>query len=193
MTSKYTNIEMTDMTPDHVLNFWFEELAPKDWFNPSSPDELDATIRKKFQPLHEKAAACELFEWRSTPRGSLAEIIVLDQFSRNIYRNTPKASAHDALALVLAQGAVAKGFDEGLKSSELSFLYMPFMHSESSIIHEKAVDLYSAPGLEFNLDFEMKHKKIIDRFGRYPHRNKILGRETTEEEEAFLKEPDSSF
>ena len=182
-----------NMSPEAVLKFWYEELTPKDWFQPSNPDELDAKIREKFRPLLEKAASCELYEWRTTPEGSLAEVIVLDQFSRNIYRNSPKAFTQDPLSLALAQEAISKGFDKEMEPSKLSFLYMPFMHSESSIIHERAMELYSAPGLDMNLDFEKKHKAIIDRFGRYPHRNKILGRETTAEEQTFLEGPDSSF
>lgn len=183
----------TSQTPNDVLNFWFEELKPSDWFNPSNPEELDTTIRNRFGTLLEKASACELYQWRSTPNGSLAEIIVLDQFSRNVYRNTPKAFAQDALALALAQEAVSKGYDKDMEPQRLAFLYMPYMHSESAIIHEKALELFSQPGLEFNYGFEIKHKAIIDRFGRYPHRNKILGRESTPEEELFLKEPGSSF
>lgn len=194
MATKNTSTSSDPLqTPNDVLHFWFEELTPKDWFNPSNPDELDTTIRKRFASLLQKASACELYDWRTTPDGSLAEVIVLDQFSRNIYRNTPKAFAQDPLSLALSQEAIAKGFDKELSSKQLGFLYMPFMHSESPVIHEKAVELYSAPGLEFNFGFEMKHKVIIDRFGRYPHRNAILGRESTPEEEAFLKEPDSSF
>eukprot|EP00956_Cyclotella_meneghiniana_P021862 scaffold40491_cov65-Cyclotella_meneghiniana.AAC.2 len=193
-TQSSSIITATDnMSPETVLKFWYEELTHKDWFQPPNPDELDAKIRDKFLPLLEKAASCELYEWRTTPEGSLAEVIVLDQFSRNIYRNSPKAFAQDPLALALAQQAISKGFDKDMVPSKLSFLYMPFMHSESSIIHERAMELYSAPGLEFNFEFEKKHKAIIDRFGRYPHRNEILGRETTSEEEEFLKGPESSF
>ena len=97
------------------------------------------------------------------------------------------------MALVLAQEAIAKGFEEELSSDQVPFLYLPFMHSESLVIHERAVELYTALGQEMNLDFEMKHMAIIERFGRYPHRNKILGRESTPEEIEFLNGPDSSF
>ena len=194
MTTKaISNSIDTMMAPTDVLHFWFEELTPKDWFNPSNPVELDAKIRDKFEHLLEKASACELSSWRSTPDGSLAEIIVLDQFSRNIYRNTPKAFAQDPLALGLAQEAIGKGFDKVMEPSKLSFLYMPFMHSESRLIHERAMELFDTPGLEMQFDFEKKHKAIIDRFGQYPHRNEILGRLSTEEEDAFLKQPGSSF
>ncbi len=176
---------------EQVLYFWFEELTPKDWFTKSN--ELDKTIRKRFGVLHRQAAACELFQWRSSARGRLAEIIVLDQFSRNIFRNTAQAFAQDPLALALAQEAVALGADKNLATKEKSFLYMPYMHSESILIHALAVKLFKADGLENNLKFEYKHREIIERFGRYPHRNAVLGRAPTEEEFAFLKQPGSGF
>jgi len=179
------------ISPEKVLSFWFEDLLPEDWF--VAKDSVDATIRDKFQDVVEKASACELDSWRTNADGALAEIIALDQFSRNVYRNTPRAFAQDPLALALAQEAIGKGYDKALEPKKLSFLYMPFMHSESIMVHERAIELFSAPGLEFNLEFEKKHKTIIDRFGRYPHRNKILGRESTLEEDKFLTEPGSSF
>jgi uncharacterized protein (DUF924 family) len=143
--------------------------------------------------LHHQASVNELFDWRESAIGSLAEIIVLDQFSRNIYREKPAAFACDALALALAQAAIAKGFDKELTDEQRVFLYMPFMHSESKLIHKEAVKLYKALGIQNNLDFEYQHKAIIDRFNRYPHRNKILGRDSTKEELEFLKQPNSGF
>jgi len=127
------------------------------------------------------------------PLGRLAEIILIDQFSRNIFRDTPEAFSADAVALVLAQEAIAAGADQQLETKERAFLYMPYMHSESRAIHEQAAQLFDQPGLEYNLEFEHKHKVIIDRFGRYPHRNAILGRTSTAEELDFLEGPDSSF
>ena len=118
---------------------------------------------------------------------------MLDQFSRNINRGEAQAFANDALALGLAQEAVAAGADRLLAPAERAFLYMPYMHSESAAIHALAVALFSQPGLEHNLDFELRHKAIIDRFGRYPHRNAVLGRASTAEEAAFLQTPGSSF
>ena len=119
---------------------------------------------------------------------------MLDQFSRNIFRDTPCAFATDALALALAQCAVAAGVDRQLtKPAEKAFLYLPYMHSESPVIHQQAVKLFAQPGLEYNYEFELKHRAIIDRFGRYPHRNAVLGRTSTAAELAFLQEPDSSF
>ena len=120
-------------------------------------------------------------------------MIVLDQFSRNIYRDDARAFAADPMALALAQQAVALGVDQSLPSAQRCFLYMPYMHSESRWVHERAVPLFESLGQPANLDFELKHKAIIDRFGRYPHRNALLGRESTAEELAFLEQPGSSF
>ncbi|MEZ9515961.1 DUF924 family protein [Vibrio splendidus] len=179
------------VTYQNVLEFWFDELTPKDWF--AGGEEIDALIEARFSELHKIAIQGELFEWRQTAEGRLAEIIVLDQFSRNIARNSPAAFSADPMSLVLAQEAVAGGFDHQLSQQQKSFLYMPYMHSESLLMHEQAVLLFSQAGLENNLDFEFKHKVIIERFGRYPHRNEMLGRESTAEEIEFLQQPGSSF
>jgi uncharacterized protein (DUF924 family) len=179
------------MQTQDILHFWFEELAPKQHFVKDTA--LDAAIGGRFGATLEAAATCELFTWRTTPEGRLAEIIVLDQFSRNMYRDTPRAFAQDALALVLAQELVASGQDRSLLPPQRVFAYMPYMHSESALVHKQAVALFSQPGMENNLSFELRHKAIIDRFGRYPHRNAILGRVSSDEELAFLNEPGSSF
>ncbi len=176
------------MNWQEVLTFWFEEIEPAQHWK-KDPD-FDRMIGDRFGAIHRAANHCELFGWRKEPSGRLAEIIVLDQFSRNIYRDRPEAFASDSLALALAQEAIAIGADKQLAEGHVSFLYMPFMHSESAAIHEVAVRLFPDPG---NLDYELKHKAIIDRFGRYPHRNNVLGRESTAEEIEFLKGPGSSF
>ena len=179
------------MDADGVLHFWFEEIDPRLWFRKDA--QFDRLIKAKFLALHEQAHSCELSTWRHTAHGALAEILVLDQFSRNIFRDSPQAFASDPLALGLAQEAVCRKFDAELQLRQRAFLYMPFMHSESSVIHQQAEALFSHPGLEENLRFELRHKEIIDRFGRYPHRNAILGRESTPEEIEFLKGAGSSF
>jgi len=176
---------------DAVLRFWFEELTPEDWFR--KDPSLDRRIAERFGSTLAAAARCELFHWRESARGRLAEVLVLDQFSRNIHRDTAAAFANDTLALALAQEAVTRGCDRELSVPERVFLYLPWMHSESALIHEEALRLFAAPGLEKNLDFERRHKAIIDRFGRYPHRNAVLGRASTAEELEFLKQPGSSF
>lgn len=180
-----------EVTARDVLDFWFEEAGYSQWF--SQDDEFDAEVRTRFAATHAAAIAGELWHWRKTPEGRLAEVIVLDQFSRNLFRQDPRAYAYDGMALALAQVAISCGADEKLERGQRSFLYMPFMHSESAAMHEVAVQMFMAIGDENTLKYEMLHKKIIDRFGRYPHRNAVLGRDTTTEEAAFLEEPDSSF
>lgn len=179
------------MQPSQILHFWFTELTPAQHF--AKDAALDEAIRTRFGATLEAAARCELFAWRATPEGQLAEVLVLDQFSRNVYRDTPRAFAQDALALALAQELVASGQDRSLPLAQRSFAYMPYMHSESALIHEQAVALFSQPGMADTLRFEHAHKAIIDRFGRYPHRNAILGRSSTAQELAFLSGPGSSF
>ena len=179
------------MLPKEILYFWFEELTPKQHFIKDTA--LDAAIGNKFGETLEAAARCELFEWRTTAEGRLAEIIVLDQFSRNIHRGTPRAFAADSLALALAQEAVSAKADDKLTQDERTFLLMPYMHSESKSIHVIAEQLFKEKAAEGNYNFELRHKAIIDRFGRYPHRNTILGRASTQEELEFLTQPGSSF
>lgn len=154
---------------------------------------FDQMLRRMFLETLEKAALGELSSWRKSLHGRLAEILVLDQFSRNIYRDTPQAFAQDELALSLAKEAIKDPLHWGLEKVEQAFLYMPFMHSEDLEDHKTAVELFSQPGLETNLAFELKHKVIIERFGRYPHRNWILRRTSTPEELEFLRQPNSSF
>lgn len=174
-----------------ILEFWFVELAARDWFRKS--ETLDATIRQRFEECLQRALACELWEWRVTPGGRLAEILVLDQFSRNIHRDTPGAFEGDTLALALSQQAVIEGDLEQLPVAWQPFVIMPWMHSESVAIHDRAEALFDRPGLEKTLRFERHHADIVRRFGRYPHRNAILGRTSSAEEVAFLRQPGSSF
>jgi uncharacterized protein (DUF924 family) len=182
---------MTTTTPEEVLKFWFEDTAPKLWW--SAAPEFDAVIQQRFYAVLMQARAGELCAWRGAPKGRLAEIIVLDQFSRNVFRGLPEAFAQDPMALVLAQEAVSAHVHLLLSPAELGFLFLPYMHSESRAIHAHAEPLYRNFAAASNLDFELRHKTIIDRFGRYPHRNSILGRESTPEEIAFLKLPGSRF
>lgn len=177
--------------PLDILKFWFEQATPEQWFKKDAA--FDRTIRERFTETHRRAACCELFAWRATPQGRLAEIIVLDQLSRNMYRDSPQAFAQDALALALAQEAVARGADQALSPIERNFLYMPYMHSESALIHQQAVPLFENNGIANSLDYEHRHKAIIDRFGCYPHRNAALGRASTAEELEFLEQPGSGF
>lgn len=177
--------------PQDVLRFWFEEIAPAAWWKVDPA--FDRLIDQRFGSLHEQAVRAELAPWRTSTEGRLAEVILLDQFSRNRFRGQPRAFAADGMALVLAQEAVAAGADLGLPEDRRVFFYMPYMHSESRLVHAVAEPLFKARAAEHNHRFELRHKAIIDRFGRYPHRNAILGRTSTDEELAFLKEPGSSF
>jgi uncharacterized protein (DUF924 family) len=176
---------------DEVLRFWFEEHGPEQWW--AKDEHFDRLCRERFLDLHRQAALGELFDWRERAAGRLAEVILLDQFSRNLFRATAQAFAYDGMALALAQEAVRIGADRELAPLRRKFLYMPYMHSESAKIHREAVRLFTALGEADTLDFELKHQRIIERFGRYPHRNAILGRESTPAEVAFLQQPGSSF
>ncbi len=176
---------------EQILNFWFGEAKPEQhWRADPLFDEL---VRQRFATVHQAAAQSELSSWRAQAAGRLAEIIVLDQFSRNLYRGTRQAFACDPMALALAQEAVAAGQDQTLPPAQRLFFYMPFEHSESKRVHVQALQLFEDLGLPDYLNYERRHKAIVDRFGRYPHRNEVLGRISTAEELAFLSEPGSRF
>lgn len=177
--------------PEMLLRFWFEETPEAAWWK--RDDRFDAELRQRFGDWHVAATRGELFAWRDSIRGRLAEVLLLDQLSRNLYRDSAAAFAHDGMALALSQEAVRTGQSGRLPPRERAFLYLPYMHSESARVHEEALRLFAEPGLEWNLEFEKRHKAVIDRFGRYPHRNASLGRASTPEEIAFLREPGSSF
>ena len=176
---------------DEVLAFWFEELTPDDWFG--GGDEVDDRIRERFLALHEALRDGVPESWRATARGMLAAVIALDQFPRNMHRGDPRAFAADPTALALATEAVERSLDRTMSIDERKFLYLPFEHSEDPAVQAWSVELFATLGNEETLGYALRHKEIIDRFGRFPHRNEVLGRESTPEETAFLKEPDSSF
>jgi uncharacterized protein (DUF924 family) len=173
------------------LRFWFQECSPAQWWQ--KDEGFDQLIIGRFSELYGRAIRCELFGWRAHTQGRLAEIIVLDQFSRNMFRGSPHSYAQDALALALAQEAVAASADLALAPEERVFLYMPYTHSESRVIHETAERLFRDRAPPLNYDFELRHKAIIDRFGRYPHRNSILDRQSTPKELAYLAEAGAGF
>ena len=168
-----------------VLNFWYEELEPKDWW--AGGAHIDALIKDRFSETVAQALAGELYPCRETPEGRLAEILCLDQFTRNIFRGTGQAFAGDGLALVLAQEAVLGGHDQALDGPQKHFLYMPFMHSESLAIHGWAARLFGAAMSDDNIQFLFDHTEVIERFGRYPSRNAALGRESTAQELEYLE------
>lgn len=172
-------------TAQDVLRFWFVDHGQDDWFGGKA--EFDAALRAEFAETHEQVARGEAWEWRRDPDGRLAEIIVLDQFSRQLHRGSGKAFAQDTMALALAQEAVAAGADQALSTDRRMFLFMPFLHAESLVIQEEAVKLFR------HLDHEMMqyatgHRDVISRFGRFPFRNVALGRQSTPEEVAYMAE-----
>ena len=172
------------VTLQEVLDFWFVECEPADWFKKS--EEFDNEIRTRFLETYEAIVAGETTDWRRSAKGRLAEIIVLDQFSRNMFRDDAKAFAADELAVELAKEALPYWGEFSIQ--ERSFVVMPFMHSESLTVHNWAAKWFDEPGLERRKKYELLHSEIIERFGRYPHRNRVLGRTSTPEEEAFLQE-----
>jgi len=180
-----------DREIDRVLSFWFETLRPEQWF--SVDETVDDEVRARFGPLYRRLAAGVPPEWEEAPDGCLATVIVLDQFPRNMFRGDPRAFATDAAALALAERAIGRGFDRALSAVRRKFLYMPFQHGEDAADQARSVELFAALGDPQTLDFARRHKEIVDRFGRFPHRNAVLGRVSTEEELAFLEQPDSAF
>ncbi len=176
---------------ENVLSFWFEESTPKQWF--VKDRDFDATIEKRFGQLHTQAARGDLDSWCHSAQGSLALIILLDQFSRNIFRGDPRTFATDAKALDISKVAIANGYDNEVEERARSFFYLPFEHSENITDQERAIELFIKMGNKNLLQWAEKHKVIIERFGRFPHRNDVLGRESTPEELQFLTEDGSSF
>ena len=174
-----------------VLAFWFGKLKPKQRF--ARDDAVDTEIGKRFGGLHARLTREVPDNWLDNPEDLLAAVIVLDQFSRNLHRNDPRAYAADAMALNLARLALQRGDDQLLGPDERQFLYMPFMHSEDPDDQDRCVELMEEIGNAEAADYARRHKVIVDRFGRFPHRNSVLGRDTTPEEAEFLKQPGSSF
>jgi len=169
---------------DEVLRFWFSELTPDDWFAVSDP--VDEAIRVRCGELYREMKQTPPAPSALDERGHLAAVIVFDQFSRNLFRHTPNAFATDALALSYSLHAAQHGMDEGLNQHERQFLYMPFMHCEDVAMQGLSLKLFTALDLPDALRSARTHKDIIDRFGRFPHRNRALGRVSTAAEEAFL-------
>ncbi len=173
-----------------VLRYWFETLGEKHWFDPSR--EVDEKIRELFLALHQQLATGQVAEL-ATSREMLAAVIVLDQFSRNIFRGTSRAYAADPMARGLARIAISRGFDVDLTGEQKQFLYMPFQHSEDAQDQARSLAFFDKLGNERWTQYALAHKAIIDRFGRFPHRNAILGRDSSAEEIASLQEPMGSF
>jgi len=177
------------ITPEEVLNFWFAgdpSRWRKKWFKKS--DEFDTACARFAEALCDAKQGL-LDHWTATPQGSLALIILLDQFSRNLFRGSPESYAADARARLMARRAVARGFDQQVGSTERTFLYLPFMHSEAIADQDEAVRLFEALAGE-SVRYAHHHRDVVRRFGRFPHRNAVLGRISTPEELAYLAETD---
>lgn len=170
-----------------VMAFWFSPPVQPLWF--ASTPAFDATLRTRFLKTYQAAVSGQLADWATTAEGALALTIVLDQFPLNMFRGQPASFATEAAARVVADQAIARGFDQTLPPEQRSFLYLPFMHSETWADQERSVRLYQQPGLEESLRFARHHAGLIRRFGRFPHRNAILGRVSTAEELAYLASP----
>jgi uncharacterized protein (DUF924 family) len=173
----------SNVTPQEVIGFW-RAAGPTKWF--TKDEAFDAECRRLFLQAHQAAAAGKLSAWENSPEGSLALLILLDQMPRNMFRATPRAYATDPLALTAAERALARGYDQHFVPPERGFFYLPFMHSEHLPDQERCVALYRAAGDEYGLKYAEDHADIIRRFGRFPHRNVVLGRTTSDEEQAFL-------
>jgi uncharacterized protein (DUF924 family) len=177
---------MTDareVTPDDILAFW-REAGSERWYNKDAA--FDAQVQRRFLGLWQQAAAGELSSWETSDDGALALVIILDQFPRNMFRDDARAFSTDAQALEVASRAIACGADARIEPELLEFLYMPFMHSEQLSHQQRCVELFRNTGNTDNIGYAQDHAEIVRRFGRFPHRNRILGRTTTPEEQAFL-------
>jgi uncharacterized protein (DUF924 family) len=183
--------DVPGISPREVLEFWFSEEAKKSWFEGS--DAFDAECRERLGAAAEAAMSGAMDDWSGTAQGALALLILLDQVPRNIHRGTPAAFASDRKALAIAKDAIARGFDAATPSEQRNFLYLPFMHSEDLTDQERGVALYATNDVSDSLSWMKRHRDVIARFGRFPHRNETLGRTSTPEEEEFLRQPGSRF
>ncbi|OOZ34500.1 DUF924 family protein [Solemya velesiana gill symbiont] len=173
------------ITPAEIIDFWFSERVKKQWL--SSTEALDKEIRDRYQALWRKAAAGELDDWQDSPLGSLALVIIMDQFPLNMFRNQATSFSMEQKAVEITCQGIETGQHQELEKEHLSFLFMPLMHSEDLEMQDLSVKLYREHGLDSNLKFAEHHRDLIKRFGRFPHRNRILGRTSTIEEERYLQ------
>lgn len=186
---------------DDILTFWFEDptgvtaTSRKVWF--AKKPAFDAEIRDRFWVAYEQAAAGQFDTWQATASGCLALVLLLDQFPRHLFRRQPQAFATDAKALAVAEGAIARGFAQTLPLIQRWFLYIPFMHSEDLAMQQRSVELFQElahdPATQSAYTYALRHRAVIEQFGRFPHRNVILERQNTPDETEFLKQPGSSF
>jgi len=176
---------MDEITPEDIIRLWFSPSGKPLWF--TATPAMDAELREKYAGLLQAALAGNLDDWRASPQGALALVIVLDQFPLNMFRGTAESFCGEARAREVAAGAIACGFDQDLSDEQKAFLYMPYMHSENLADQDRSVGLFTQAGLKENLTWAEHHRDIVRRFGRFPHRNDMLGRECTPEEAAYLQ------
>jgi uncharacterized protein (DUF924 family) len=176
-----------------ILNFWFTETQPKQWFQVS--EEFDQSIRDRFMEPYEAAARGEFDEWQTDADGALALCVLLDQMPRNMFRGTPKAFETDKKALIVAKYAISKGLDQVLSPQKRRFVYLPFEHSENLNDQRRSVELFEKIKEDdpMGYDYAVRHLKVIENYNRFPHRNKILGRANTPDEEEYLAQPNAGF
>ena len=180
------------MNYQDIIEYWFNPLSPEDWF--AKNDTVDQYIHDHFKDVHRAACQCELSDWRESAEGRLAEIIILDQFSRNLFRDDAQAFAADAQALSLAQEAIRLGGDHSLSDdNRRAFLYMPYMHSESLKIQDESLRLFSTLDDKNYYNYAVMHRDVIVQFGRYPHRNEVIGRSSTQAEIDYLSDGGQTF
>jgi len=182
---------MPEHTPETIIGFWFSPRVGK--FHWGGPPEFDQELREAYLPLHEAIVAGEHRQWLASPEGTLATILCLDQFSRNMFRGTARAFATDGLACWVLRQGLARGLDRPISPEQRSFMYMPLMHSEQAHDQQQCIELMATLDRPQQVRFAYLHKDIIDRFGRFPHRNATLGRVSTPDEHAFLTQPGSRF
>lgn len=180
---------MSIKTAKQVIDFWFSEPVRPLWFN--ATEEFDAQLRADYLDTYRAALNGELADWVETAEGALALVIVLDQLPLNMFRGHAESFAGEALSREVAEAAIARGFDQQLGDAQKAFLFLPYMHSESMADQERSVSLFAQAGLAENLHWAKHHRDIVARFGRFPHRNAALGRENTEEEQAWLASDDA--
>ena len=176
------------MTPDDILDFWFSEESRKRWFN--STPEYDRQVKEQFESVWQQVRNGELADWEETADGAVALVILLDQLPLNMFRDQPESFSTEEKSRQVARRAIGNGFDIELADEFMAFLYLPFMHSESLDDQDRSVMLFETAGLENNLKWARSHREIVRRFGRFPHRNNILGRESTPEEVEWLDSPE---
>jgi uncharacterized protein (DUF924 family) len=176
------------MSPQEIIEFWFSTASRERWFN-STPD-YDRQLRSRFEPAWVEARDGRLTAWEQTPEGALALVVLLDQMPLNMFRGQPESFSTEAQSREVAGRAIERGLDQSLPGIQKAFLYLPYMHSEALADQDRSVELYARAGLRENLGWAEHHRGIVRRFGRFPHRNAILGRESTPEEIEWLATPD---